>query len=338
MIHQSDVFIREAILLGLEDIRKNIWLLDDILGDFTNNQYLTAKYAKQVEAAKEWFLNNNVDVVMGMRNDMDRLPQVSITLGSSSERSEMKTLADSSVETVKLLPNGIGKPIPYVVKPFRILSYDISTGEVICDPATNLSGISEAGMILVNPTTGEGYQIQSLTPDGIGLLPGLQVPITSYGVVPQFQYYEARIEHTFFSESYSIECTASGDPQVLLWLHSIVLYSILRYRESLLEANGFSESTVSSSDIQVNSAYGSGGGERAFSRMITLNGMTESSWIKTPRRFVESMILAENTPEGLTGGIKILSNAHTPQSIDITKESWRTVDDTDEEYDDDSYT
>lgn len=330
-VHQSDVFIREAIMLGLEDIRKNIWLLNDILGDFVTSPYLKPKYSKQVDACREWFLANNVDVVMGMRNDTNRLPAVIITLGLSNERLEMKTFGDTSTEKVILLPNDISKPIPYVIKPFAIQNYDSGTGYVICDPSVSLVGVS-AGMILVNPGNGNGYVIQDLTYNGLALLPGLVVSTGTYGIVPQFQYYEARIEHTFFSETYSIECVAHGDPQVLLWLHSIVLYSILRYRESLLEANGFSESTVSSSDIRSGDGFQGPGGEQAFKRIITLSGQTESSWIKTPRRFVESMVLREETPQGFAGGIKILSNGNSSDFEDPTGVNWSTVDDQDEEY------
>jgi hypothetical protein len=335
-VHQSDVWIREAILLGLEDIRKNIWLLDDIFSDFTTSTYLKAKYSKQTESAKEWFLNNNVEVVMGMRNDTDRLPCVSITLGNSSEKNEMKLMGDASPDTVKLMPNTIGKPIPYVKKPFQVLSYDINSGLVAIDPAVDLTGVS-AGMILVNPQTGQGYVIQDLSAIGLMVLPGLtDMPSGKLGIVPQFQYYEARVEHTFFQETYNVECHAHGDPQVLLWLHSIVLYSILRYRESLLEANGFCESTVSSSDISRNPNYTGPGGEQAFTRVITLYGQVENSWIKSPRRFIETVATVEPTSDGFVGGIKILSNSNASDFLDITKENWFAVDDTDGEYDEDS--
>src|SRR5574338_219491 len=97
-IFQGDLIIKTAIELGMEDMRKNPWLIDHMLGDVVSNQYLRDKYGqKQIE---------------------------------------MKHMGDLSTETTVLMPNTIGKPIPYIVKPFTPKSYDHNTGEVGIDPNT----------------------------------------------------------------------------------------------------------------------------------------------------------------------------------------------------------
>jgi len=331
-IFQSDLSIKTAIQLGLEDIRKDDWLIEDILGDIRTNPYLIDKYENQIAACKEWFKNNQIDVYMAQRRDKDRFPCITITLGTSSEKPEMKTLADQSTEKVKLLPNKINKPIPYVVKPFVGFAYNPTTGEVtIPANAKNVDGIA-TGMILVDPITAQGYVINDVTPNGVIIESGLTITATKLGVLPQNQFYEARVEHTFFQESYNIGCHVHGDPQALLWLHSIVLYSILRYRESLLEAQGFSESVLSSSDLSANSSGSGAAGEEIWSRYITLSGMVENSWIKSPRRIIEKAVLKEKVGTTFVGGIKILSNLETPDFIDKSTQTWTTIKD---EYPDD---
>lgn len=328
-IFQSDLSIKTAIELGMQDLRENIWLVDDILSDAVQNPYLREKYGqKQIDACKEWFLNNQIDVYMRGRNDRDKLPCITISLGASHEKTDMKHMADQSTEKTILLPNKIGKPIAYVVKPFAVGAYDASSGVVEADiTMTGMDEVSE-GMILVNPSNGKGYIIHGLTPDGIQLEPSLDIDEgTKLGIVPQYQYYEARIEHTFFQESYTVGCHAHGDEQSALWLHSIVLYSLLRYREGLLEANGFAESVISSGDLQLDPHFASEGGERAFVRYISLTGQVENSWIKTPRRFIESVGIKEKTGSGFLGGIKILSNLETPDIIDPSEESWYAIKD-----------
>lgn len=331
-IFQSDLSIKTAIQLGLDDIRKEEWLIDDILGDAIVNPYLRDKYGqKQIDACKEWFKNNQVDIYMADRRDKDRFPCITITLGTSQEKDDMKLMADQSTETIKLLPNKINKPIPYVVKPFSGYSYNSMTGEVIIPAGTkNIEGIA-TGMILVDPATGQGYVINDITPDGVEIEAGLTVTAAKLAVVPQYQFYEARIEHTFFQETYNIGVHSHGDPQALLWLHSIVLYSILRYRESLLEAHGFTQSSLSSSDLVQNAAFSGEGGEQVFSRYITLTGMVENSWIKSPRRVIEMAVLKEKNADGYVGGIKILSNLDTPGIIDQSTQIWTTVVDGDPE-------
>lgn len=338
-IFQLDLTVKTAIELGLEDMRKNPWLIDHMLEDCNTNPYLKAKYGqKQIDACREWFLNNQIDIYMRPRNDKDRYPCIAITMGSSPEKDEMKTMADQSTESVILMPQTIGKPIPYIMKPFVPTGYDISTGEVSIDPETKGLEKVSPGMILVDPANGQGFVIIDVTEDGLQIESGIQLDATQLAVVPQFQYYKARIEHTFFQESCEIACYGHGDPQVAMWLHSIALYAILRYRESLLEAQGFSQSSVSNSALQADPYYQGPDGEQAFVRSISLTGQTEPSWIKSPRRFIETIRLAEKTAKGYVGGIKILSNLDVPPFIDPADQLWYTkaesTPDEDEESDD----
>lgn len=330
-IFQGDAIIKTAIELGLEDMRQNPWLISHMLEDFTTNVYLKDKYGQsQIDACKEWLLNNQIDIYLRPRDDKDRMPCVVIIPGNSPEKDEMKTMGDSSSESVILLPNQINKPIPYIVKPFTPVSYDADTGEVGVDPNLKNSEKIVAGMILVNPQTGEGFKIIDFDGDFIKIEAGIDMVATQFAVVPQFQYYTARIEHTFVQETWTIGCYAHGDVQTLLWLHSIILYSILRYRESLLEANGFTQSSVSSGTIDENLNYTGAGGEKSYVRFITLTGMAENSWIKSPKRILENTALKEKTSTGFRGGIKILSNSD-PDIVDENAQNWHAVDSDDPE-------
>lgn len=329
-IFQLDMTVKTAIELGIEDMRKNPWLIDHMLGDCIDNPYLKDKYGqKQIDACKEWFLNNNIEIKMRGINDKDKMPLIAITPGPAPEKIDMKSMADQSTETIVLMPAKIGKPIPYIVKPFTPLGYDMSTGIVqVDDSVKGMSGIA-AGMILVDPNQGQGFIIQDYDDQGIHIEPNIQLDAAQLAVVPQYQFYKARVEHTFFQESCDIACYSHGDPQVAMWLHSIALYSILRYRESLLEAQGFSESSVQNSPLMENSNY-SPDGENAYVRSISLSGQSEYTWIKSPRRIIETAFLREKTgpgskAPGYIGGIKILSNLDSPDFIDKSKETWYTV-------------
>jgi|SRR5581483_1364514 len=329
-IFQGDIIIKTALELGIEDMRKNPWLIEHMLLDLKKNTYFSDKYGqKQIDACKEWLANNQIDVYMRGRDDKDRLPCVTIEMGGSSEKEEMKHMADQSTEKVVLLPNQINKPIAYVLKPFTITNYDNTSGEVTVDPSIDLTSVAP-GMILVDPTTGQGYVIQDVIGEGLLLEPALDITATVFGIVPENQFYEARVEHSFFQETYNIGCHAHGDPQNLLFLWSIVKYSILRYRESLLEANGFMESSVSSTEPDFDGAFTTPGGEKAWTRGISLTGQIENTWIKSPRRIIESVGLKKKTNTGYIGGISIISNTD-PGLDDKSQVNWYT--DTEEEID-----
>jgi hypothetical protein len=111
-----------------------------------------------------------------------------------------------------------------------------------------------------------------------------------------------------------------------------VLYTILRYRESLLEGRQFTQSSVSSSDLVQNPNFEGPGGENVFSRYITLTGQVENSWLKTPFRIIEAVEINEENEEGFRSGIKILSNLDSPESLDTEDDIWTTID---EDNDDD---
>jgi len=321
-VFQGDVIIKAMIDLSIEEMRKNPWLLDHAFESLNVLRYTSDKYKGNIQAAKEWFAKNKIDAYLRPRNDKDILPFVSILPGPSQEKMEMKHMGDISTVTKMLLPNEIGQPIPYIVKPFAPLGYVQSTG-VLTVPENVSLNIIVPGQVLVNPDNGTGYIIQDIQANSILVEPGLDIIASQLGVIPKYQMYKARVEHTFNQETYSIGCYAHGDPQNLIWLHTIVYYAIMRYREALLEGNGFAESVVSSGDIQEDPNFPGPDGEEAFVRFITIAGQVEQSWIKAPKRFIESV----------TPTIQIITNENTPPILNPSTEPWTTVvdDDSDEE-------
>ena len=176
-------------------------------------------------------------------------------------------------------------------------------------------------MVLVDPATGTGYVIQSVTMQNqVNLLTGLTLNAPLYGIIPEYRYYTARVGHGFFQEPYKISCNAN-DQQQLLWLHSITMYSLLRYRQALLEHDGYAESIISSSKIYANSDY-SDAGQVIWARDINITGQVENRWYMAPHRIIENV--AYGNANGSEGGIKISSNItntfEDPNTVD-----WVTI-------------
>lgn len=317
----GDLRIKAALELGLEDITKNSWLLEDILGDTIANQYLRERYGSQIESCRQWLENNRIYTFLSARDDRLEFPCVVIELGTSNEKLDLKHMADLSTETVKLLPNNINKPIPYVIKPPLTGTYNSSTGVFAFSAAVDLNNVSP-GMVLVNPTNGTGYIIQSVTvASQVNLEIDLNIPVGQYyGIIPEYQYYESKIGHTFMQEPYRIICNAM-DQQTLLWLHSITVYSLLRYRQVLLEKDGYAESTISSGPMYPNPDY-SDAGQVIWSRDINLTGQVENRWIIQPHRIIENVAIGNGN--GYQGGIKILSNI-TDTFEDTKTVNWSTL-------------
>lgn len=329
-IFPADAVLKTSIELGLADLRANPWLIDYMMSDFTQNQYLKQKFGqKQIDSLKEWIANNNIDIGLGYNPDTMKLPRVSIIIGRQDEKADMKTMGDSSTERVKLLPNQVGKPIPYIVAPVAPIDYEPETGEVEFADTVDLHNVVP-GQILVNPDNGKGYVIENIIGQSLMIETGLQISASQFGVVPAKSFYTARVEHTFMQANYTVVCTAHGDAQTAIWLHDIILFCLFRYRESLIEALGLSESIISSGDLGIDSDVPMNGPEYAWSRPITITGQIEQFFVKSPKRFIENVALIENLCEGYIGGISIISNTD-PAQIDKTKNTWYT--DTDAEVD-----
>lgn len=309
----GDIRIKTMLEVGLEDISKNDWLLNDVLGDTLGNQYLRERYGTQIASCKQWLANNRIYIFMSERDDKMEFPCITIEMGTSNEKSDMKHMADLSTQSAILYPNDINKPIPFVLKSTQG-SYNAGTGVFTFASDVDLSAVAP-GMILVNPGTGNGFAIQSVTmANQVNLMPNMSIPAGHYGIIPKFQQYEAKIGHTFMQETYKITCHAL-DQQTSLWLHSIAVYSLLRYRQVLLEKDGFAESMISSSKMYPNPDH-SDGGQVIWSRDINLTGQVENRWYVQPHRFIEDI--------AFPGGIKIESNLNsTPQ--DLSNVDWVTI-------------
>ena len=321
MIFSGDVIIKTAIELGLEDLKKDVWLLDDIFSDFTDNPFLNKKYGlKEIQRAKEFFLNNKIHIYMHHRMDKSEFPSVTIGVGSSSEDKSLATLGDLSVEVQDLDPDRINKPLSFIIPEFTPKSYTSSTGTMTLPTSDNFQYVSE-GMILVDLDTGSGYIVRSKkSTNKVVITAGTELTGSRFVIAPKYQFYRARSERIISQETYNIGCHAHGDPSTLLFLYAIVKYSLLRYREGLLEYNNFQLSTISSSEMIENNNFGV---DNVYSRYITLTGQVEESWIKTPYRVIEAIGIED---EDGKSGIKICANDVTIEGSEEDNGLWSTID------------
>jgi len=312
-IFQGDLIIKTAVELALSDIKKSPWLIEDIFGTLMENPYLNVKYGmKEIARAKEFILNNEIPVYMRHRIDKQEFPCVTISIGESKEDKSLATLGDQSPFVEEYGADEIGKPIKYIVSPFNPISYDPTTGIVEMPEGINEYKYIDNGMVAVDPDTGNGYIIEGKAGiNGFRIITGANIT-SRLGIVPQYQVYRARRERTISQESYNIGCHSEGDPSTLIFLYGVVKYALYRYREGLFEANGFQLSNLTSTDLVKNDAFAA---ENVYSRWVTISGQVEESWIKTPYRIIEAVdFIDEENPseDGLTQGIKILSNTEPP--------------------------
>lgn len=329
-LFQGDVVVKLAMQIAIEDIKKNTWLIDDIFSDFVDNPILKEKYGqKEIERAREWILNNKINFYMKHRIDSEDFPAITISMGNSDEDKSLATLGDNTVCVEDLDPSEIGKPISFIVKRFKIVSYDQATG--IIEVPENTEGFQYvgAGMVAVDPDTGDGYVIKGKAGiNGFAIEADSELNVDTLAIIPQHQLYRARRERIISQEQYNIGCHAHGDPAHLLFLFYIAKYALLRYREGLFEYNNFQLSNIHCTDMIKNEAFNA---DNVFSRFIILSGQVEESWIKSPFRVWEAFDFIDRGEAMEEVGIKIISNQDTLESSEESENDlWITIDTEDE--------
>jgi hypothetical protein len=278
-IFQSDIVVRTAVIAGLADIRESPALLDYVFASLPKDDLTYKIYGEeQVKIAKDWFLNTDIPVFMNTRIDESKVPCITIAVTSSNE--DAQTLGDVHYQTVEMDKD---ESVIVYGGPFTPLNYVASTG---CMTMKSTFDLEVFPGQLIKDKKGKSHEILDvLDPYTIVIEPNANSNFSGMYVVSAPQKRQVSVESVEFRESFEIGCHALGEPAFLTYLHSIVLFILLRYKEVLLEARGLTRTTISSGDVKINTSFVVS--QPVFSRMITLNGYVHQYW---PKFFVKPYI------------------------------------------------
>lgn len=317
-ILQSDILIRTAVIEAFNELRKDPWLLDFVFAWMVSDDLTRSQYGERdLQEAKNWFLKSEISVTMSYRVDRPQLPCVAIELIDSVE--DAATLGDVSAEGPFEDIDGtetVIQPQP-VLGPFTPRSYSSSTGKVILPNNLDTSNVFE-GNIIFDTKTNKGYQITSVVDDSSFLInPGINANFTKAYIAPLNSFFTVFLESLIFRENYRLRCYVNTAPIHLTFLHSILLFQLLRKKEDLLEGRGFERSTVSSGPI--GAWEGEENRELTWYRDITTAGYVRQYW---PKRITPKL-------DGINFGIKIMDSGSTPLAIQtqVIGQGWGLEDD-----------
>jgi hypothetical protein len=272
-IFQSDLIIRSALTQGLAELRKKSWLLDFCFASLPQDELTAKDYGQStVDKAREWFQAQKLPVMMNTTNQAPTtFPCLSIQLVSSNE--DAKTHGDVNYDPTE--DNDMAWPVLY--GPFDAVFYDPVTGKLVFpDDVANKLVLFE-GQIVIDRTGGFHQIIEAIDAVTVTIDKNLTVDFSQAVVKGQPPSLITSIESVVFAETYQIGCHVSGDPEQLTWLHSIVVFLLLAYKQTLLEARNFERSIISSSEFSDNPFLGSGE-QLVYSRFITLSGYVRQMW------------------------------------------------------------
>lgn len=316
-IFQSDIILRSALIKGLQNMRAKPWLLDYCFASLPQDQLTADLYGqKTVDAAKKWFLEGGdgghpieVKVFLNTRLDPASTPSISIALQSSGE--DDATIGDVHYETEE--DSTLQWPTLY--GPFSVVSYNPKTGVVVMPPSAANASLG-LGCVFIDDT-GEIHSVLELI-DGVTFRTAKDIrsPMSKAQLKGGAPSLSAQMESVVMAETYLIGIHVNGDDEKLIWLHSIVTFVLLAYKETLLEARGYERSRLTSAEMGFNSRL-SDSGEPVYSRFISIIGYVRQQWPKAIKQkivgteFVPSASLLVGGPSVTLGDGGIVVNVTT---------------------------
>lgn len=272
-VHQSDLIMRSAIIAALEDLRVNTWLLDYVFASLAGDDLTAPEYGRrEIEAAKKWFLSTRVNVFMSSALNEPKLPAISITLLESVE-SDL-TLGDvhyvPEQDDDRLWPALTDRFTPTATRSSANDPWTVTVPKEIGDAL-----VIAPGQQLID-RAGKPHEILSVIDAyTFTLAAGTNADFTGTVIKGKPPTSVIEFESMKMKETYSLGCHVQGEQVHLTYLHTLLVFCLLRYKKTLLEARGFERTQLSSSDFRLNESFGS---ELVFSRHINISGHVTQVW------------------------------------------------------------
>lgn len=277
MIIATDILLKSMFEAALSDLRKNAWILDDIFGGLATDPLSKLEYGyKEVVRAKEWFLGNDIKVFLQYRNDDPVFPSITIVHVGSEEMLDRTSLADSRLAE-EIDTTRVRTEMTKVHGAFTPLGYNPGTGLVTVDDTVDLSVVT-SGQFLVSSKSGKAYQIDRMASGGFIIKTNVSDDFRNAYIVPPNALWNLERELTFLRETFHIGIHTQSNVGQNLWLHQLVWYILLRYKEAYLDNRGFELSTLHSGAVELNPHFS--GADQVYSRYITLQGQLQADWVK----------------------------------------------------------
>lgn len=283
-IFQSDILIRGAIIAAIQDLRAKPWLLGYVFAGLPRDKLTAEKYGgNEVARATEWFMNTKLPVHMDTNLKEDSFPCITITLSNSNEVEAESTLGD--VHYHPRAQNNSEWPI--LAGPFTLTSYDPTTGKVVVDADSLKNFIIVPGHILIDKRGGQHPILEVDDNSNFFIETNCTSDLNQSILKGQKPYLITHVESARYRETYTIGCHVTGEPVHLTYLHSIVVFCLLRYKESLLEERGFERSVVSSQMLRLDNESLP---TTIFSRYLSISGTVSQYWPKIIAPTVDAVV------------------------------------------------
>lgn len=287
-ILQTDIILRTALVEGLRRLRSSDRkFFDAIFANLRNDALTRERYGDQeIARIAEWFCGGDgkeavdVPVFMSYRLDELRFPCITIALMESTEAEQ--THGDVHYQHVESVPLD-DIDWPPIAGPFAPEQYAASSG-LMSIPASALGDIVPLPGMWVIDSTGAEHLIQEVVDDNIiGLIPGTVADFRTCYLKGAHPRLTQTVESVNMRETYQVTAWAQGESIYLTYLHAILQFLLLHYKQELIEGRGIERTVLSSGPFGIEQQFLP---EIVFKRTINMVGYVRQIW---PKKFVETI-------------------------------------------------
>jgi hypothetical protein len=254
-----EYYIRYAIEKGIEDLRKNPYIIDEVFGELACQPLATVFGANMIEQIRCFFMDNDIPVRAVFSQNQIDLPLITVHLVSSQEAIEYKALQDHI--GFKRVP----KEPTVILGPFYGVTYDSTTGRLTLPKTMDLTQFiagrkiysaeddaiyTVTGTMQVNQSGTPPQELQDqwihiVTADGSV---AERVQIARLTLLSSVDFYLKRIAGSWFREVFEVRCNAQTHHDQAVWLYYITSYILMR-NKYLFETLGLESQTFGGSDF-----------------------------------------------------------------------------------------
>jgi len=290
-IHLTDLIIEATIRDGIEYLKANPEVVDDIFAPLTRT-YNQRKYGQaEIDKIKTLLQAKNIAVVHSFHEAAAKAPCYSIQLGAEAEAKDRAHLGDFEADVQEDIEDEdslIRVPL------FTPSAYDPVTGKVSVPDLVDLTPLHPA-YIFVDADENE-FEVKP----GISNVPG-----NKFFFIDKFQTPNVSDDcfiKTFLSYTQHEEKGDSSSVNILVGVHTkeplltkylyIILKYIMKSRKNDLIRRGLVNSTFQGSDFTRDLAYQ---GDQVFTRFFTISGQVDDTWASVDVPLIDNVEI-EATP------------------------------------------
>lgn len=234
-----EYYLRNALAEGLDDLRKNTDLIDEIFQELACPPLNSAFGDKIIDEIKCFFKDNDIPVRSAFSQNQIELPSLTVHLVSSQEAPEYRSMQDHlSYQRVPKAPTVLQSS-------FYGLSYDSETGKLTLPKTLDTSKFLRGrkifsaeddevytikGTMKLNPSGAPAYDLEEQCVHLVnskGDIPE-SVRFAKLSLLSSVDFVLKRVAGTWFREVFEIRVNAQTNSDQAVWLYYITAYLLLR--------------------------------------------------------------------------------------------------------------